>query len=113
MDVSRITTNRNYDAGTSYAWDTASNFTSNMINRSQMAADGEVYLLKIEKKLLRVSDQEPFDQILDTKSILKTLRSLLQIGLTKLNLVTKEVKERADHMEKSISENNDFLKLTD
>jgi len=56
MDVSRITTNRNYDAGTSYAWDTASNFTSNMMNRSQMAADGEIYLLKIEKKLLRVSD---------------------------------------------------------
>ena len=100
----------------SYAWDTS--MCHSALNRTQngeISLGQEIYLLKLEKKLKRAQDQVAFDSQVDTQHILKPTRSLIQICLTKLKLLTKQIEEKID-LDKTPSETKDddsFLKLTE
>lgn len=54
-----------------------------------------------------------FDQIIDTNNILKTVRGLVQICLSKIKVVAKTIEEK-DELDRTISEKDaSFIKLTE
>ena len=55
---------------------------------SHIQEQQDIYLLKLEKRLKKVEDQVPFDRIVDTNSLLKTVRSLVLICLSKIKMLS-------------------------
>ena len=73
----------------------------------------EFYLIKIEKRLTKVKDQIPFDRIIDTNTLLKTVRSLVQICLSKIRILSHSIEEKLD-LDKTITEKEQsFIRMTD
>lgn len=80
---------------------------------SQIHESQDIYLLKLEKRLKKVQDQVPFDRIIDTNSLLKTVRSFVQISLSKIKMLSHQIDEKID-LDKTITEKEEsFIKMTD